>query len=82
MSRLTRMAIPYLLEGNIDEAGTYLRKAKTHFKKLKITNKVAKATGIDSNSKTVALDDGSSQKYDKLLIATGSHPDTSTDSGY
>ena len=70
----SRMAIPYLLEGNIDEAGTYLRKAKTHFKKLKITNKVAKATGIDSNSKTVALDDGSSEKYDKLLIATGSHP--------
>ncbi len=70
----SRMAIPYLLEGNIDEAGTYLRKAKTHFKKLKIINKVAKATGIDSNLKTVALDDGSSEKYDKLLIATGSHP--------
>jgi NAD(P)H-nitrite reductase large subunit len=70
----SRMAIPYLLEGNIDEAGTYLRKAKTHFKKLKITNKVAKATAIDSDAKTVALDDGSSEKYDKLLIATGSHP--------
>lgn len=70
----SRMAIPYLLEGNIDEAGTYLRKAKTHFNKLKITNKVAKATAIDSNAKTVTLDDGSSEKYDKLLIATGSYP--------
>ena len=70
----SRMAIPYLLEGNIDEAGTYLRKAKTHFKKLKINNKVAKATAIDSDTKTVVLDDGSSAKYDKLLIATGSHP--------
>ena len=70
----SRMAIPYLLEGNIDEAGTYLRRAKTHFKKLKITNKVAKATAINSDAKTVALDDGSSEKYDKLLIATGSHP--------
>jgi len=70
----SRMAIPYYLEGNIDEAGTYLRKAKTHFKKLKITNKVAKATAIDSSAKTVTLDDGSSEKYDKLLIATGSHP--------
>ena len=70
----SRMAIPYYLEGNIDEAGTYLRKAKTHFKKLKITNKVAKATAINSNAKTVTLDDGSSEKYDKLLIATGSHP--------
>ena len=70
----SRMAIPYLLEGNIDEAGTYLRKAKTHFKKLKITNKVAKATAIDSTAKTVSLDNGSAEKYDKLLIATGSHP--------
>ena len=49
------------------------RKAKTHFKKLKITNKVARATATDSDAKTVALDDGSSEKYDQLLIATGSH---------
>jgi len=70
----SRMAIPYLLEGNIEEAGTHLRHAKTHFKNLKITNKVGRATAIDASAKTVALDDGSSEPYDKLLIATGSHP--------
>ena len=70
----SRMAIPYFLEGNIDEAGTYLRKAKTHFKKLKITNKVGIATNVDPAKKKVTLADGSSEKYDKLLLATGSHP--------
>ena len=29
-----RMAIPYLLEGNIDEAGTYLRKEPGYFERL------------------------------------------------
>jgi hypothetical protein len=33
----SRMAIPYLLEGNIDESGTYLRKSADHFAKLRIT---------------------------------------------
>ena len=30
----SRMAIPYLLEGNIDESGTYLRKSADHFDQL------------------------------------------------
>ena len=32
----SRMAIPYLLMGNVDERGTYLRKSPTHFADLKI----------------------------------------------
>lgn len=32
----SRMAIPYLLMGNIQEEGTYLRKDKQHFEKLGI----------------------------------------------
>ena len=32
----SRMAIPYLLMGNIQESGTYLRKDPQHFDKLKI----------------------------------------------
>jgi len=32
----SRMAIPYLLEGNIDESGTYLRKTDNHFENLGI----------------------------------------------
>ena len=30
----SRMAIPYLLVGNIKEDGTYLRKTKNHFQSL------------------------------------------------
>ena len=30
----SRMAIPYLLIGNVDEQGTYLRKTASHFEKL------------------------------------------------
>ena len=37
----SRMAIPYLLMGNIDEAGTYLRKSPTHFEDLQIKVVVA-----------------------------------------
>ena len=32
----SRMAIPYLLMGDIDERGTYLRKNPAHFSNLKI----------------------------------------------
>ena len=32
----SRMAIPYLLVENIDEAGTHLRKEEGHFEKLRI----------------------------------------------
>jgi hypothetical protein len=31
----SRMAIPYLLIGNIDEKGTYLRKQADHFDRFK-----------------------------------------------
>ncbi len=70
----SRMAIPYLLEGNIDEAGTYLRKTADHFDRLRITNRVAMATAVDPVAKQVSLSDGTTASYDKLLIATGSHP--------
>jgi hypothetical protein len=40
----SRMAIPYLLMGNIDERGTYLRKSPTHFEDLKINVLRARAT--------------------------------------
>jgi NADPH-dependent 2,4-dienoyl-CoA reductase/sulfur reductase-like enzyme len=32
----SRMAIPYLLIGNVKEAGTYLRKSLTHYADLRI----------------------------------------------
>ena len=70
----SRMAIPYLLIGNIEERGTYLRKSPTHFDDLRITQVKAKVSRVDAAGKTVVLDNGTSLAFDKLLIATGSHP--------
>ena len=68
------MAIPYYLIKNIDESGTYLRDPKAHFSALNIEVVQQRVDKIDAKSKSVTLADGSSQAYDKLLIATGSHP--------
>ncbi len=70
----SRMAIPYLLMGNVDETGTYLRKSLTHYSDLRIKQIHSRATAVDAAAKTVTLDNGSTLKFDRLLIATGSHP--------
>ena len=69
----SRMAIPYLLMGNIEESGTYLRKDAGHFEKLKIEQVHGKASSVDLKNKKVELE-GQSIGFDKLLIATGSVP--------
>jgi NAD(P)H-nitrite reductase large subunit len=70
----SRMAIPYLLIGNIDEPGTYLRKTADHFQRMRVTQVRAQATSVDSAKRTVTLSNGQTLAFDKLLIATGSHP--------
>mgnify|MGYP001325808274 CR=1 FL=1 len=70
----SRMAIPYLLEGNIDESGTWLRKAADHFERLRIGLRRGRAVALDTAKRTVLFDDGKFEGYDRLLIATGSHP--------
>ena len=70
----SRMAIPYLLIGNIDERGTWLRKGATHFADLRIEQVHARADKLDAAAKTLALSNGSTLGFDTLLIATGSHP--------
>ncbi|TVT76506.1 MAG: NAD(P)/FAD-dependent oxidoreductase [Denitromonas halophila] len=70
----SRMAIPYLLEGNINESGTYLRKRAGHFESLNITLKPGRAVSVDREQQRVLFHDGSHEDYDRLLIATGSHP--------
>ncbi len=72
----SRMAIPYLLMGNIDEAGTYLRKSPTHFEDLQIKVVVAHVQHVQAATKTVVLDSGESIRFDTLLVATGSRPVT------
>ncbi len=70
----SRMAIPYLLIGNVDERGTYLRKSPTHFADLNIKQVSARVKQVDSVGKKVVFDNGDSLAFDTLLIATGSHP--------
>ena len=70
----SRMAIPYYLIDNIEESGTYLRDPKKHFDSQKIEVVQQHVDSIDTAAKQVTLADGSTRAYDKLLIATGSHP--------
>jgi len=67
----SRMAIPYMLVGDIAEDGTYLRKGATHFEDLNIKVIHARASGIDTTAKQIKLAGGDSMTYDKLLLATG-----------
>jgi NAD(P)H-nitrite reductase large subunit len=70
----SRMAIPYLLIGRIGEEGTYLRKSADHFARLGITLVQDRAVRIDDVARTITLEQGPALSYDRLLIATGSHP--------
>ena len=70
----SRMALPYLLMGNIDESGTYLRKSPTHFRDLAITVRPGSVQSVQAATKTIVLASGEHLSYDTLLIATGSHP--------
>ena len=70
----SRMAIPYLLHGNINEHGTHLRKKADHFAAMKIEQVVGRVKQLDGNARTVTLEDGSTLAFDKLLVATGSVP--------
>ena len=70
----SRMAIPYLLIGNVDERGTYLRKSDDHFERLRIEVVRARAQSVNTSKREVLLDNGQSLTFDRLLIATGSRP--------
>jgi NAD(P)H-nitrite reductase large subunit len=70
----SRMAIPYLLAGDIGEDGTYLRKGADHFAGLRIELKHGAAQRIDTAGCALALASGEVLPYDRLLLATGSSP--------
>ena len=72
----SRMAIPYLLMGNIGEAGTHLRHKGDHYERLGIQLKRNRAVRLGTEARTVHMDDGGMHAYDRLLIATGSSPAT------
>ena len=60
--------------GDIGEPGTYLRKQPEHFSRLRIDRVDAQARHVDIAARTVTLDDGQTLTFDRLLLATGSHP--------
>jgi len=71
----SRMAIPYFLEGNIEESGTNLRISPDHFSEKGIELlRNRKVVRVDTSGHCVELDDGSTEIYDRLLLATGSRP--------
>ena len=70
----SRMAIPYLLMGNVKEDGTYLRKDPSHLKNQHVNWLKAGVKHVDIATKKIALDSGVEIMFDTLLIATGSHP--------
>ena len=70
----SRMALPYYLIDDIDEAGTYLRKSDTHYEDLDIEIIRDRAASVDPDAHTLELESGATVNFDKLLVATGSHP--------
>ncbi len=70
----SRMAIPYLLMGNVKEDGTYLRKDPSHLKNQHVNWVQAGVKHVDIATKKIVLNSGVEITFDTLLIATGSHP--------
>jgi len=70
----SRMAIPYLLKGDIAEAGTHLRKDADHYATQRIQVVHGRARSVDTTGRTVDLGGNQRLPYDRLLIATGSRP--------
>ena len=70
----SRMALPYYLIDDIDEAGAYLRKAASHYADQGIEVIQDRAASVDPDAHTLQLESGATVNFDKLLVATGSHP--------
>jgi NAD(P)H-nitrite reductase large subunit len=70
----SRMAIPYLLMGDIDEAGTLLRKDREHFTKQRIDLLTEHVDRVDTAKRAVRTLSGEWLGYDRLLIASGASP--------
>ena len=70
----SRMAIPYVLTGQIDEAGTALRSQQNHYDDLGVTMIHARVSKVDGKAKQLTFEDGKTCKFEKLLIATGASP--------
>ena len=70
----SRMALPYYLINKVEEAGTHLRRSGSHFSDNNIEVIQDRVDSVETNKKVLALKEGGEVAFDKLLIATGSHP--------
>ena len=70
----SRMAIPYVLDGSIEQAGTYLRKSDGHYEGLGIQYRQGRAESVAPADGALTLEGGETVSYDRLLIATGATP--------
>ena len=70
----SRMAIPYLLIGNVNEEGIYLRHGPDHYGHQRIELRRGRAKQVDVQGRKVVLDNGDALAFDRLLITTGSSP--------
>ena len=70
----SRMALPYYLIEKIAEEGTHLRKNESYFEDRKIEVIQDRVSQVDADSKKLKLDKTGGVSFDKLLLATGSHP--------
>ena len=68
----SRMALPYLMMGEIGEAGTYLRKDPEHYHRLRIELVRDRVEAVDTSGRRQRLKSGGGLAYDRLLVATGS----------
>jgi NADPH-dependent 2,4-dienoyl-CoA reductase/sulfur reductase-like enzyme len=69
-----RMAIPYFLTGKVAEDGVYLRKTENHFENLGIEYIQDRAKSVNPEDNSLILESGQVIAFDKMLVATGSHP--------
>ena len=70
----SRMAIPYLLHGRIEEKGTHLRTTEEHYRNLNIELIQARVDKLEPDKNELTLSNGDTVNYDQLLVATGSRP--------
>jgi len=69
-----RMALPYLLSGKIEEAGTRLRRDPDFLDRLGVELVHARVAGLAPDRDAVLLEGGDALGFDRLLLATGASP--------
>ena len=70
----SRMAIPYVLDGSVEESGTFLRKTDGHYEGLGIEYRQGRAESVAPADGALTLSGGERVSYDRLLLATGATP--------